>query len=225
MKATISFMTIDSIYTAEIPSALDPAPDGGAAWNYEGDRFITYTPAARYAGRDPNEFTLAFELEREGIKVSTYERKYAPPLRSAVWQLPDGYLNTFVAAPLPVTPEMMATVINAITVETATELPVPSVSFASPLARSDPRGPESMNELYFLPAGSLWWPYVKFTESPGATTGSAMVQRDASGGIRAWKTAAPGLVVSCAGPEEERQTIVDLRDQVANSVQSGAAIA
>jgi hypothetical protein len=228
MKVSISFLTIDGAYAADLPAELDPAPDARAAWSYQGDRWVTFAPDTRFdPARELEEFKPLFDLERDGIRVSVYERTYDPPLLSALWGLPTGYLGTFVADPLPATAEAMTTVINAIAVESVGQGAVPQVAFASPLSRSNPEDSDLANSLTFMPADtSRSWPYIKFAEAPGATAADMGVRTEAtSQTVSASNLAAPGLVVSCAGPQESRQQIVDLSAQVAGSVEplAGAA--
>lgn len=226
MKVAISFLTIDGIYAADLPAELDPAPEASAAWSYEGDRWVTFVPGTRFdPARDLEEFNPVFDLERDGTRVSVYERTYDPPLLSALWRLPSGYLGTFIAYPLPATAEAMSTVIDAITIESVGGGPVPRLTFASPLSRSDPEGLEQGNTLAFVPANALrWWPYVKFTEAPGASGSSGGVETDAGTQVAtAWNVAAPGMIVSCAAPQESKDEIVDLSAQIASSVEPTVA--
>jgi hypothetical protein len=220
MAVPISFLTIDDTYIADLPDELAPDPDATAAWNYQGDRYITFTPGVRF---DPSkaldQFDLSFEVERDGIQVAVYSRTYDPPLLSAYWKLENGYLGTFVADPLPTTPEAMATVINAITVESLVNRPVPRVTFASPLSRSGTDGLELRNSLNFVPTGdSRSWPYVQFVETPDASGATSGVSTH-SNSVSAWAVAAPGLVVVCSGPTDDKDELVDISKQIAASVE------
>jgi hypothetical protein len=223
MFAQANFLTAPDSYAFDLPDMVDQAPtlygvvrlDGGA-------RELTYEP--RSYRSDPDlERSLAhrFDVVRDRIRVSVYERREEPSDLIAFWRLIDGYLITFVDDQLGCGADLesgIRTVIANLSVR-VTKSGLPAVELRAPLVPGDIRDPFQREMITFRPREEpgVDWPVVKIIrQPPWAYEGSSSWQDELTASRSV--TNALGITVECMGPRQYGSQLQQYAADTASSV-------
>jgi hypothetical protein len=222
MFAQANFLTTPDSYAFDLPELVDPAPmlhavvrlDGGA-------RELTYEP--RSYRSDPDlERGLAhrFDVVRDHIRVSVYERLAEPSDLIAFWRLIDGYLITFVDDQLQCGADLesgIRTVIANLSVR-VTRFGLPAVELRAPLLPGDVRDPFQREMITFRPREpGVDGLGVTITRQPPWVYEGSSRRQDEFTASRSVTTAL-GITVECAGPRQYDLQLQQYAADMASSV-------
>lgn len=217
MRVEGSFLTMGGAYEFSVPDDFDPQPElVGVVGRTKHERYIMHRPAHRV---DPYDGALhRFDVRSAGQTVSVFQALDVPQARMAYWEVPGGYVFTFVDQRNGPDPDHeIRLVIDAIRLTTSVA-GLPRVTVAGPvIGMGNGRDPRHRNRIEFLPREgteqrrflTIW------NEPPWVSRGAS--RRDESGWAARSITNELHLTVEMVGPDAQADAMERAASKVAAS--------
>jgi hypothetical protein len=165
----IGFLATDAVIDADVPDQFDAWPHLRTAFGVNGGfRQLSFFPSPRF--EHPRSLDYLREVgsapARAGNTVSVYEQLQPPPVRIAVWDVPNGFVTTAF------NPEDWGEldVVLANVAISGTETDYPRASFYPPLRPEDRRYPNRRDIAMFVgDSGEALEHNLIFTHLPSAS--------------------------------------------------------
>jgi hypothetical protein len=236
MFATTDVRFLDSpiVYRAELPTAVNeqmPEMSIGFALG-PGENILSYAPREQIV--DPAKNPALKHLQdatRGEFSVSMFETVEAPSVLFVYWHLPDGYLVTYMEAPIPEYPDALGlggvnSLLSGVSIDVSEGWPL--VGWSAPIHGADLREIDRRPQATFVPTkffsgggNSSAWPIVRFRKEPPWIRERSVYTIFGSAD-EPWVevgVTTPEVKVSCEGPGSEMENLKGMATHIAESLE------